>query len=67
MLGLRASEFVSVPFKSGVSVSVSPLALLELSPIDFQSQQLWGLIFLVQVPRVGMLNTGLEPFAPQEG
>lgn len=48
VLGRIASEFVPVPFKRGISISFSLLALLELSPTHFQSQMLWGLIFLVQ-------------------
>lgn len=44
VLGLRVSKFVS--FTSRLLVSYNPLALLKLSPADFQSQT-WGLIFLV--------------------
>lgn len=38
VLGLRASKFVCVPFKSRFLVFYSPLALLVLSPAVFQNQ-----------------------------
>ena len=64
VLGLRVSEFVREPFKGRVFVShKSSLALLYVSPTGFQSQTLWGLIFLMQVPWPGVTNVGLEPLA----
>lgn len=51
-------------FKSKVLVSYSSPALLELSLTDFQNQAAWGLVFPVQVFRVGMPNVGLSVFAP---
>lgn len=45
VLGFRTSEFVHRPYKSRVLVPYSPLALLQLSPDNFQSQLLWGLSF----------------------
>ena len=65
VLGLKVSEFVRVPFKSRVRVSYSSPALLDTSPAGFQTQMLlWGLIFLVQVPRAGVPDVGLEPLSP---
>lgn len=52
VLSLGPNDRAQWPFESGVSVSCSPLALLELSPADFQSRMLWGLIYPVQVARV---------------
>lgn len=51
MLGLRANEYVQEPFESRVSVSYSPLVLLDVSATGFQSQMFWELVFLVQIPR----------------
>ena len=42
-----------VPFKSEVSVSPSPVELLQLSPIGFQSHMLWRLLFPGLDPCVG--------------
>lgn len=53
VLGLRVREILCGPLKNEVLVSCSPLAPPELSPDGFQSQTLWGLIFLVQIPRAG--------------
>lgn len=50
-LGPRASESVYTPFTSGICISYGPVDLLDLSPLSFQSQIFWGLIFPVQVPR----------------
>ena len=61
-----ASEPVHEPFKSEVTVSYSPLVLLDIRPIGFQSQIFGGLIFPVQVPRVGGPDVGLKPLASQE-
>lgn len=59
----RVSEFVCVPFKSRVSVSYSPPVLPDVSPVDFQSQMLWAMVFLVQVSQTGELNVGLTPLS----
>ena len=42
-----------VSFKSGVSISHSPLALLKVSPVGFQSQMLWVLSIPLQDPGLG--------------
>ena len=57
-------ETLWVPFKSGVSISHSPLPLWKVSPAGFQSQIFWGLIFLVLDPWAGDLSVGLRPLAP---
>ena len=49
-LELESTEFACVPFRSGVSDSYSSP---DISLIGFQSQMLWGLIFLVQVSWAG--------------
>lgn len=53
-LGPRGSESVCEPFKSGSSVLYSPLGLLDVSLIGFQSEMFWGIVSLMQVPRVGV-------------
>lgn len=55
------------PFKSGVLVSYSPLALLELRSLVFKNDMSWGLIFPVQVPRAVGSNVGLEHLTSQRG
>lgn len=37
----------------------------DVSPVGFQSQTLWGLIPLVQVPRVVVPEVGHKPLTPQ--
>jgi len=66
VLGLRTSEFVYKPFKNEVLVFYIPPVLLQLRLTDLQSQILWQLGFLVQVPRAAP-NVGLELLAPQMG
>lgn len=43
---------ICVHFKSGFSILYSPMVLLEVSPAGFQGQRLWGLVHLVQFPRL---------------
>lgn len=45
MLELRVNEFLHEPFESGVSISNSPLALLDINPAGFQNKISWGFIF----------------------
>ena len=66
-LGLRAREILHAPFKSRVSVSYSPVALLNISPAGFQSQVFWGLIFLLQDHWAGEPDVGLGSLAPWGG
>lgn len=51
------SEHVSfcVPFKNGIFVSYSPSALLNISPTGSQSQVSCGLVFQLQILRLGSL------------
>ena len=66
VLGLKVSEVLCVPFKSGVSVFYSPLALPNISPTGFQSQIFGGLVFSVQDPQAGDPDAGLRLLAPWE-
>ena len=50
VLGHRGCEILCASFKSGVSISYSPLALLKVSTVGLQSQMFRELIFLVQDP-----------------
>ena len=59
-----ACEILCAPFKSGVSISHSPLGLPKVSPAGLQSQTFWGLIFLVQVPQAGDHDVGFRCLAP---
>ena len=60
VLGLRVSEFVCVSCKREVLASYSRSAALDISPTGFQSQMLWGLVFLVQIPWTGEPDVGLR-------
>ena len=59
-LGPSACWILCVPFKSEVSISPSPVELLQLNSAVLQSQMLWGLILLVPEPWPGELNVGLR-------
>ena len=59
-LDSRACEILCRPFKSGVSISRSPLALLKVSHAGLQSQTFWKLTFLVQDPQAWEPNVGLR-------
>lgn len=65
----QVSEQVSVhkPFKSEVYFFPSTQALLKVGPFGFQRQTLTGLIFLMQVPRAGVHDVGLELLLLQRG
>ena len=41
-----------------------PLALLELSPTDFHSQMLWGLVSPVKVSKTGVPGVESDPLPP---
>lgn len=60
VLGCGVSEFVCT-----LLFFYNPLTLPELSPTDFQSLKLWGLIVPVPVPRAGLPVWGFEPLTPQ--
>ena len=55
----QVSEQVSL-CTSPLRVIPSTQALLKVSPFGFQRQMLMGLIFLMQVPRAGVHDVGLE-------
>ena len=57
-------EALCVPFESKVSISPSPVGLLQLSPIGLQSQMLWGLVFLVPDPQAGEPDMELRTLIP---
>ena len=63
-LGPGMYEILCGPFKSGVSISHSPLTLPKVRPDGFQSQTFWGLIFMVQNPQAGEPSVGLGSHAP---
>lgn len=50
VLGLGACEILCETFKSGISVSLSPPALLNISSAGLQSQTFWKIIFPVPDP-----------------
>lgn len=50
VLGLGACEILCETFKSGISVSLSPPALLNISSAGVQSQTFWKFIFPVPDP-----------------
>lgn len=63
IMGLGVS--LHARLKSGISVPHSPVGLLNISLIGFQSQTFGGLTSPVKVPRVVMLGVGHEPFVAQ--
>ena len=63
-LGPGAGEVLCALLESGVTISLSPLGLLKVSPTGLQSQMLWGLIFPVLDSWAGEPNMGLRPLTP---
>ena len=63
--GPGVREVLCASFKSGVCVSHSPLALLEVSLGGLQSQTFWGLVFPGQDPQAGEPDVGLGPLTPR--
>ena len=55
-----AQKTLCVPTKSGVSVSLSPVELLQSSSYGLQSQMLWGLLLPIPDPKTGEPNMGLR-------
>ena len=51
-----------VPSNSGVSVSPSPVEVLQSNPTGLQSQILWGLLFPLLGPQAGKPDIGLRTF-----
>ena len=56
-----------VPSKSGVSVSPSPVEVLQSNPTSFQSLILWEFLLLLLYPQVGKPDVGLRTFTPVGG
>ena len=54
----QVGESACKPIKSGISIPYSPLVLLDISPVDLQSQMFWGLISSMQVQRVRVPDIG---------
>ena len=59
-LGPGTCEILCVPFKGGVSISPSPLALLKLSPLAFKAKCSGGLSSWHSTPRLGSLMWHLD-------
>lgn len=60
---LEYVRFFFVLFETEISIFLSPLILLKVSPSGLQ---LWGLVFLVQDPQAGRPSMGLKPLVPLE-
>ena len=61
-LGPDAHTTLCVPSKSGVSVSLSPVEVLQSNPASLQSLILWEfLLLLLDPPSLGSLTWGSEP------
>lgn len=61
------STSIYKPFNISISVPYSPLGLLAMSPLAFQSLTFWGIVSLWQVPRVEVSDVGPEPLTLQGG
>ena len=59
--GPDAHTTLCVPSRSGVSVSLSPVEVLEANPTSLQSLILWELFLPLPDPRLGSLMWGSEP------
>ena len=59
--GPGAHETLCAPSKSGVSVSPSPVELLQSSPAGLHSQMFWGLLLLMPDPQP---DVGLRALIP---
>ena len=60
-LGPDAHTTLCVPSKSGVSVSPSPVEVLQSNPTSLQSLILWEFLLLLPDPQLGSLMWGSEP------
>ena len=56
-----------VPSKSGVSVSLSPVEVLQSNPPCLQSLILWEFLLLLPDPQAGKSYVGLRTFTPVGG
>ena len=56
-----------VPFKSGVSVSPSPVEVLQSNPTSLRSLIFWEFLLPLPDPQVGKPDMGLRTFTPVGG
>ena len=56
-----------VPSKSGVSVSLCPVEVLQSNPASLQSLILWEFLLPLPDPQVGKPDVGLRTFTPVGG
>ena len=56
-----------MPPKSGVSVSPSPVEVLQSNPASLQSLILWEFLLLLPEPQVGKPDVELRTFTPVGG
>ena len=66
-LGPDVNTTLCVPCKSGVSVSPSPVEVLQSNPTSLQSLILLEFLFLLLDPQVGKPDVGLRTFTPVGG
>ena len=66
-LGSDAHTTLCVPSKSGVSVSLSPVKVLQSNPASLQSLILWEFLLPLPDPQVGKPDVGLRTFTPVRG
>ena len=63
-LGLSAHGNLCVPFKSGVSISLSPVELLHTSTTGLQCQMLWRFLLLIPDSQSWLPDVGLRTLPP---
>ena len=66
-MGPDVHTTLCVPSKSGVSVSPSPVEVLQSNPASLQSLILWEFLLLLPDPQVGKPDIGLSSFTPVGG
>ena len=66
-LGPDAHTILCVPSSSGVSVSPSPVEVLQSNPSSLQSLILWEFPLPLPDPHVGKPDVGLRTFTPVGG
>ena len=66
-LGPDVHTALCVPSKSGVSVSPSPVKILQSNPTSLQSLIFWEFLLPVPDPQVGKPDVGLRTLTPVAG
>ena len=66
-MGPDAHTTLCVPSKCGVSVSPSPVRVLQSNPASLQSLILWEFLLPLPYPQVGNPEVGLRTFSPVGG